>query len=293
MAEQKIELRTIRDFGENLSDTFVFLRQHSKTLLRSFLAICSIFLVVLGIFSSAYESRTTRIIRSVLTDGGSQGFNRLKSIFNINYFMVIIMTLLTLVSMKVVVTVYMKYYAETGTQPGIQEVWTLFKKYFLKVFLFSFLAYISIVVGFLFCFLPGIYLAVVLAPLSLVIVVEDKGFIDAYQRCLELIKENFWPSLGLYIVAYIMYAFGAGIISGSLSIIGLLAGYLTTSDLGIYVVAVTSFIKSFSLLFYIIYFVCMALNYFSLVERRDGTGMLSRIDNIGNNTGSLPIEEQF
>ena len=292
MAEQKIELRRIRDFGENISDTFVFLRQHSKTLLRSFLAICSIFLVVLGIFSSAYESRTTRILRSVFT-GRGQGFDRIMSIFNFNYFMVIIMTLLTLVSMKVVVTVYMKYYAETGVQPGIQEIWTLFKRYFFKVFLFTFIAYLSVVIGCVFCLFPGIYLAVVLAPLSLVIVVEDKGFIDAYQRCLELIRENFWPSLGLYIVAYIMYTFGAGIISGSLSIIGMLAGYLTTSDLGIYVVAVTSFIKSFSLLFYIIYFVCISLNYFSLVERRDGTGLLGRIDRIGNYTGSSQTEEQF
>lgn len=293
MAEQKIELRRIRDFGEIISDTFVFIRQHAGPLLKSFLAISAVFMVALGIFNSAYESRASRVLRGIFT-GRSSSLDRLGSIININYFMVLLFTLLTTISMQVVVAVYMKYYMETKQQPGIQDIWSLFKRYFVKVFLFEFLAYLSIIVGCFFCLLPGIYLGVVLAPLSLVIVIEDKGFLDAYQRCFDLIKENFWPSLGVYIVAYILYAIGAGIIGGSMGIIGLLAGYLTTSDLGTYVVAITSFLKSFSLFFYIIYFICVALNYFSLVERKDGTGLLSRIDRIGNDVaGPREADEQF
>ena len=293
MAEQKIELRRIRDFGEVISDTFVFLRQHAGPLLKSFLAISAVFMIALGIFNSAYESRTSKLLRGIFT-GRSSSLDRLGTIFNINYFMVLLFTLLTTISMQVIVAVYMKYYLEHKQQPGIQDIWTLFKRYFIKVFFFELLAYLAIIFGCIFCLLPGIYLGVVLAPLSLVIVMEDKGFQDSWQRCFDLIRENFWPSLGLYIVAYILYAIGAGIIAGSMGIIGLLGGYLTTSDLGTYVVAITAFIKSFSLFFYIIYFICIALNYFSLVERRDGTGLLGRIDTIGNNfTGPRESEEQF
>ncbi|MBE7169956.1 MAG: hypothetical protein INR73_05160 [Williamsia sp.] len=292
MAEQEVELRRVRDFGENLSDTFAFLRQHANTLLRPFLAISAVFMAVLGIFSSVYESHAGRILKNIFM-GRSQNIDRLMSVFDINYFMVIIMTMATIASMQVIIAVYMKYYTETHTKPGIQEVWTLFKRYFLRVCLFEFLAYFTIVLGCVFCLFPGIYLGVVLAPLSLVIVVEDKGLVESYQRCLELIKDQFWPSFGLYIVAYLFYAFGAGVIGGGFTIIGWLAGYLTTSDLGLYVLAISAFLKSFSLFFYIIYFVCVSLNYFSLVERREGTGIMGRINNLGNYGSSSSSEEQF
>lgn len=293
MAEQKIELRKVRDFGENITDTFVFIRLHAGPLLKSLLAISAIFMIAQGIFSSMYESRLTGILRNIFTSS-NPGVQRLGNIFNLNYFLLLFMSMLTITSIQVIISVYMKYYMESGTKPGIQEVWTLFKRYFFKVLLFKFVVYLSFIIGFAFCFLPGLYLAIVLAPMSLVAVIEDKNLFEAYQRCFELIKDDFWSSLGLYIVAYIMYAIGAGVIGGSLSIISMLAGLLTTSDLGTFTVAITSFFKSFASFFYVILFVCVALNYFSLVEKRDGTGLLRRIDSLGNNvTGPKETDEQF
>lgn len=298
MAEQKIELRRVRDFGENLSDTFGFIREQAGPLLKSFLAITAIFIVAQGIFNSTLESHLNAMVRGTLMGANP---NNIRSIlwgiiraFGFNILMVIIINFLTVVSMQVTVSAYLKYYIETGTKPGIQEVWALFKQYFFKVLLFKFIADLAFIIAFVFCFIPGIYLGIVLAPLSLIAVIEDKSLGEAFERCFNLIRENFWSSLGLYIVAYIMYMIATGVIGASLSVISTLAGLLTTSDLSSYVVAVTAFFKSFALFFYIIIFICIALNYFSLVERRDGTGMLSRINNMGNNfTGPKSTEDQF
>ena len=294
MAEQKIELRKIRDFGENLSDTFGFIRQHAGPLLKSFLAISAIFIIAQGISTSIYQSHITRVFRGVLTSS-NPGMEWFRSIFNLNYFIIIFMSLLTITSMQVVLSAYMKYYIENGTKPSMQEVWALFKRYFFKVLLFKTVVYLSLLVAVFFCLFPALYLAVVLAPLPLVAVIEDKGLTESYQRCFELIKENFWSSLGLYIVAYILYLIAAGIIGGSLSIVSWLAGYLTTSDLDIYMIGINSFFKSFSYIFYVILFVCIAMNYFSLVEKKDATGLLSRIDTIGgtNFTGSKETDEAY
>ena len=294
MAEQKIELRKIRDFGENLSDTFGFIRQHAGPLLKSFLAISAIFIIAQGISTSIYQSHITRVFRGVLTSS-NPGIEWIRSIFNLNYFMIIFMSVLTITSMQIVLSAYMKYYIENGTKPSIQEVWELFKRYFFKVLLFKTVVYLSLLVAVFFCLFPALYLAVVLAPLPLVAVIEDKGLTESYQRCFELIKENFWSSLGLYIVAYILYLIAAGIIGGSLSIAGWLAGYLTTSDLDIYMIGINSFFKSFSYIFYVILFVCIAMNYFSLVEKKDATGLLSRIDTIGGTdfTGSKETDEAY
>jgi hypothetical protein len=70
--------------------------------------------------------------------------------------------------------------------------------------------------------------------------------------------------------------------------------YLTTRDLSSTIGIVTSVLRVFTYLFYIIFLVSAMLQYFSLVEQRDATGMLQKIDKIGNDTeDDRPIEEQY
>jgi hypothetical protein len=57
---------------------------------------------------------------------------------------------------------------------------------------------------------------------------------------------------------------------------------------------VTSFLNIFSFTFYIIYFISLSFHYFNLVEKRDGTGILSRINSIGDTTDNFNnIEEEY
>ena len=46
-----MELRKLRDFGENINDTFQFIRQEFKPLLKSFFAIAGVLILVTGIVS--------------------------------------------------------------------------------------------------------------------------------------------------------------------------------------------------------------------------------------------------
>jgi hypothetical protein len=299
MADQKIELRKIRDFGQNLNDTFVFLKQNLKPLLASFFVICGIFMLGQAIFNGIYQSRALGVLDQLFNSRrrrvGNIYSDPYGGIFSIEYFLTIIFMLLTYVSMKTVLGVYLKFYLENdGRRPGIEDIWNLFRRYFFKVFLYSIPISILVVLGCILCFIPGIYLWVVWVPFSLVVIIEDASFNGAFNRCFEIIRQNFWISFAIYIVAFLLYWVSSsfiGIIVGV--IIGLLA-YLTTENIGTTGGIVTSFLNIFSFVFYIIFFISAALQYFTLVEQRDGTGILDRIDSIGTEKNRFDnTEEQY
>ncbi len=298
MVEQKIELRKIRDFGLNISDTFVFLRQNFKPLLKAFFAICGLFMLGQAIFSGIFQSRSMGGLFQQIMHGRAgrtvYGDNPYAAIFSLEYLMTIVFMLLTFASIKVVLVGYFKFYLENdGRQPGIEDIWSIYKKYFFRVFFYSIPIGLLTILGFLFCLAPGIYFWVVLLPFTYIIMIEDADFSTAFSRCFEIIKGNFWPTLAVYLVAGIIYYVSSSIISVVVGLIVGLTAYFTTKDIGSTIGIVTSVLNVFSLTFYIIYFVSAGLQYFSLTEQHDGTGILNRIDSIGtgNNNFDHPDEQ--
>lgn len=279
MAEQKIEFRKIRDFGENIGDVFQFLRQEGKPFLRSFFAICGIFMLLTSVMSGLLQAQ---MFSGIIDPRGFRGTSPFTRIFTTSYFLTLFVSLLAYISMQVTVFVYIKAYVQNGnTSPDIDQVWKLFTKYFFKVFIFSIPINLLTLLGFVFCIVPGVYLAVVLAPYVMILVYEDLDFNAAFSRCIYLIKDSFWSSFGIYIVAagiYYMAQFLIGIIVGGGA--GLLT-YFTTKDIKSVVGIVTSFLNIFGYCFYVVPLIAIAFNYFSLAENRDGLGILNRIDGIG------------
>jgi hypothetical protein len=287
MTEEKIRFRKVRDFGENFNDTFLFIKQNFKSLLSCFFAICGAFLLGQAIFSGLYQSHSfgvfdqfRRQMRSGQTDFGN--------IFSPEYFLSILFSMLAFVAMKVVLASYIKLYTDNnGTQPSIEEVWQVFRKYFLKVFFYSIPIFLLIIIGCFFCLLPGIYLAVVFVPFDIILVMEDASFGDAFSRCLTLIRENFWISFAIYLIAIMIYYFGSMIISVVVGVIVGAATYISTNSIGTTAGIVTSFLNIFVGVFYIIFFVSSALQYFNLVELHDGTGILQQIDTLGSDQNNM------
>jgi predicted PurR-regulated permease PerM len=145
------------------------------------------------------------------------------------------------------------------------------------------------------CCLPVFYVATVLAPFPFAVMMEDLDFTSAFNRCFQIIKNNFWISLATYIVAAMIYYFSTLIIG---AVIGLLAGlgtYFTTRDFGTTMGIVTSILNIFSSMFSMVLVISIALNYFNLTEQFDGTGIMRKIDNLGSteNNNFDNIDEQY
>jgi hypothetical protein len=196
--------------------------------------------------------------------------------------------------MKTTLIAYVKVYEEKQKDtPELGEVWAVFSKYFLKVFLYSIPVILAIIVGTAFCLLPGVYLWVVLIPFEMILLIEDQSFGSSWDRCFTIIKENWWQAFGIYAVAYLIYIAGTWIIGGLMSVITGVLAYFTTKDFSSTFSLVTSILNIFSFVFFIVFYIAAILNYFSLVEKYDGTGMMRRLDGLGENTSSHEIEEQY
>ncbi len=294
MAEQKIELRKIRDFSENLNDTFVFIKQNFKPLLISFITIAGVFLLANSIVSGIYQSQFGSVFKDLLA--GSTRIARSPFEFiNGTYFLIPLLTWFSMTAMHVVIAGYMKLYdVNQKGAPATQEVWEVFKKYYFKVLFYTVPIYLLTIIGFLFCIAPGVYFWVVFTPFPIILVAEDATFSGAYNRCFTIIKENFWQSFVIYFVVYIIYAFSSGIISGMLALITGVLSYFTTRDITTTIGLATSVLNVFTFVFYIVFYVSAVLHYFTLTEKYDGTGILKRLDKLGESgTDFNNIQEQY
>ena len=294
MAEQKIELRKVRDFSDNLNDTFQFIRQNFKPLMLSFLCISGVFMLLAAIFSGLYQKDTGTLLEQLMGSGRRRG--QLPSeVFSVNFFFVMLFAWMNIVAMQVVIIAYMKYYEQhDGATPTIDEVFKIFRSYFPALLLYSVVVAMVMAVGLVLCIFPGIYVIVALMPFSCIVMLEDLSFGAAFSRCFALIKDNFWISFGIYVLVYIIYSFSAGIIT---AIVGAVTGvvyYFTTKDLNATVEIISSILNIFSFLFYVIFYVSVVLHYYNLAERRDGVGMMRKLDSIGGGTTNFDnIQEQY
>lgn len=294
MVKQKVELRKIRDFSDNLNDTILFIRQNFKPLLTCFLGIAGIFMLTSAVLTGIYQSQWGNLLRDILNRKNPDADSPV-NLFNWNYFLVIIFSWLNFVAMQVAVISYIKVYeVKNGETPVIEEVWNVFKRYFLKVFFYSIPIALLTALGCILCVAPGIYLGVVFVPFSAILIIEDKSFGEAFNRCFRLVKDNFWISLGIYFLTYLIASFSGGIISSIVGVISGLISYFTTRSINATVGIIASILNIFSFIFYIVYYVSVCLHYFNLTEKYDGTGMMRKLDSIGGNDQNFDnIQEQY
>ena len=131
-------------------------------------------------------------------------------------------------------------------------------------------------------------------PFSFIIINEKASFSDTFNRCFDLIKENFWISLAIYLVAMLIFSFSSGIVSFIIGLVAEVLSYFTTSDVNTGLPIVGAVLNLIEYFFYIIFFVSAGLQYYTLVEVRDGTGLARRLENLGGNVHpNTDIEEEF
>jgi hypothetical protein len=288
MAEPKIEFRKIRDFGENLSDTFLFIKENIKSLLASLLAICAVIMLAQAVCSGIYQSRFFSIFDQLRKGLNDDPYQKFTDIFTFEYFLTILCAWLSHIAIQVTLASYIKVYVTEGNgAPRVEQVWNVFRRNFLKIFLYSIPIFILTAVGFIFCFAPGVFLAVVFVPFAIIVVVEDANFGYAFKRCFDIVSDNFWISLAIYVVAGMVYYFCTLIVGVGVGLVVAVFSFLSTRSVGTTVGILSSVLNIFSEFFYIIFFVSAAFQYFTLIEKKDGAGILERIDQIGTSQANL------
>ncbi|MDN3551836.1 hypothetical protein [Mucilaginibacter aquaedulcis] len=292
--QPKVELARIRDFGEIINDTFLFVRQNFKPLLKYFFIFCGIFIAGSIISASLMQLKMVGAMSSI--SSGTYNREYRPSIFNffgIEYAFTIIFALLSFVTMQVTILSYIALYKAKDKQiPTSEEMWGYIKYYFLRVLGSSILLNILIVFALLFCIIPGLYLAPIFALIFPIMVMENTSFGYAFNRSFYLIKENWWVTFGSLIVIWIIFYVCMMVITIPATIINTMSLVLHYSFSKPAAVA-TAVLQHACQIFTVLPITTLCLCYFNLTESKDGTSLLDKINKMSttNPDTDLPPEQ--
>jgi hypothetical protein len=294
-----IELAKPRDFGEIINDTFIFIRQNFKPLLKYFFIFCGFFLVATAATSILTQINMYRAVNN-FNPNSFDATSRFAafSFLTPTYFLTILFVLLEYISINVMVLSYMTLYKQKQNQvPEMDEMWGYFKFYFFKILGSSVVMGILLVVASLFCLIPGIYLYPIMALVLPIMVVENTSFNYAFNHSFRLIKDNWWATFGVLVVVFIILYVATMIIvvPATLFSAGSLFLHLTKgSSVSVTAVIISSILTEASHIFQILTIVATCLCYFNLSESKEGTGLMERINQFGNsNTDSNTTPEEY
>ncbi|QXV65689.1 hypothetical protein INP83_00920 [Mucilaginibacter sp. 21P] len=297
--QPKIELAKTRDFGEIINDTFTFIKQNFKDLVKNLYLFCGVVYFAGAALIAMQQYQMVNAASSFGQEGPAtyNSFDKL-NLFGVKYFagmgLMIIGSALSVLS----IIGYMALYKQKGNiKPTSAEVWGYMKYYFGRTILATLVITVLLIIGFALCIIPGIYLFPIFGIIFPIMIMENGSFGYSFNRSFQLIRNNWWLTAGAILVSWIIMYFIVMAISLPAAFLGISATLLrpTTAlnNFGIITPIVTVALQMISLVCYIVPMVTLGLCYYNLSESKEGTSLLERINNLGTNSNNdnLPAEE--
>jgi hypothetical protein len=298
MTQQKIELAKAREFGELITDTFVFIKENFKPLIKAFLIFSGFFIVALMVTQSIQQITLMDLERRARTDPDFNNyFQSPFARFGLQTALGMLFMFLSYTTMTATVLCYMSLYKEkSNTAPTIEELWVYIKYFFLRILGSTFLLSILLMIGFALCLVPGFWLAPILGLVFPIMVFENAGFGYAFNRSFNLISNNWWLTFGTMVVMSIIVYMGIMLFSIPSYIITAINFLLHTSSGFVkspVVIIATTILRCLGVLLYILPVITSALCYFNLNEIKEGTGLIDRINRFGTQTDTNSPAEEY
>ncbi|UKT63772.1 hypothetical protein [Pedobacter mucosus] len=280
----KVEFKKVRDFGQVINDTFTFIRQNLKPLLKTYLIFCGLFVLAGMLTMLLQQYKTLNVVNDITRNHRNFSIFGSEKVFGFEYFLTILFSLASYASMSVAILSYITLYVQKGNQiPTNEEILGYFKYYFFRVFGSSILLILMLIVSVFFCVVPFFYLFPFVAMMFPIMVFENGSLGYSFGRSFKIIKDNFWITFGtLFIMWIIVYACMTFIVLPStiFSMIGVFTH--NTPHISVAATLITTVLQSLCQVFTIIPIVTITLSYFSLVEQKESAGLMERIAHFGN-----------
>ena len=289
--KEQLEFKKRREFGEIISDTFLFIKQNFKPLLKVFFYLCGFFLLA-SILAAATNLLTMSDYHFGESYPSMQIYGRF---FTWTYAAVILFYFATYASITVATLSYIAVYITKGNvAPTPDEVWTHFKYYFLRVFGSSIPITMLLIVAFICCIIPGVYVFPALSIFYAVMIFENGSFGYSFGRAFKLANKDWWATAGAMIIIWIITYAAFLIPSLPTMIIGMVSVFTQgPKGMGMTFIIISTVIQYLSQVFYIIPLIAVSLCYFNLAERMDSGGLLARIDKLGEQNNLSDIKEEY
>ncbi len=301
-AEPVIRLRQVRRGADVLNDTFRLLRQNYAAVGKSLLFIVGPVVVLSSMSGAMIQLIGFTFSPDVASQAEiiSSGVSLLVMVL-----VAVVFSITAGVLAVAVVNGAVVLYQDRG--PGgfdVRDVWMLAKARFWKilgtVLLLGLCFAVSLVIVFIPClggvgYLVGaVYFAVALSPLFAVLVREETGIIDGIRRSRYLVKGHWWPTFGVLAVAGLIYLLMGTVFTLPYYVALFVTGLHTVEAQSVSAVyslllVGTSVLASVgSTLLYSIPLTAASIQYFSLVEHKERTGLLAQIEALEAGAAEAP-----
>lgn len=326
---EKINLREERDFGQKISDTFLFLQQNFGALCKPLLYYAGPVSLVAGVFMGLYQSNLLGLEMESAVESENPLYLLTQNIFNLNYLITLILTVVGRIVVMGLTFAYLAIYLERpGELISTSSVWERFRQGFLPLFLTTLLFIIGLILlmaflggGFtalffgslpdsellleraflvplvvILAFVPLIFVAVRAGLFCPVIFIEGKSGFAAFNRSWKLVKGKWWSTFGLLVVMSILVSLIGIAFQLPMLLISIFKEILQWENGGSFelIIIVASVIGMLgeTLLFSILH-IALGFQYFNLVERQESIGLMREIDSLGKHSGYDPNEGDY
>lgn len=285
MSKTPITLLAKRDFGQKINATFGFISQNFKPLVKALLYIAGPPALLAGAANGLVQSR---LLNTALVQTSPNPLDFTKY-FSGDYFASILFGIVTTLLATSATYSFITLYEKEGSSQSItpNRVWQEITANLSSVVVASIVAILLTVIASLLVFFPGVYVAISISLFIVVIFREKLEPIAALRRSHYLIGGKWWSTFGLLFVMGLI----AGIISMVFQLPNLILTFLSALNLGsgaetnkvFFVISGMLSILGSTLVQSLIA-IALGFQYYNLVELKEGAGLRSEIDTIGNNS---------
>ncbi|WP_321343760.1 hypothetical protein [uncultured Draconibacterium sp.] len=276
MEQKDIRFRKQRDLSLVISDSFTFLQQEAKPLLRM-IVIYVLPFIILYAGAQVYFQRNV-LSQFDLTDPESLMANM--GPFYLNMFMFLFFGLFVQSLLVGTYYSYLEAYIKLGR--GNFEFSDISSKFFSNSLLAlgaNLLFAIIIFFGVMMCILPGLYFANTFSLMLFIFIFEKKGINDAMSRSWKLVNSGWWNTLLLNIIGIIIFYVVSFILSIPALIMGvtnIFSSEITNpADYPNWYWVLSAISSVITTIVFIVPFTFQAFQYFNLAERNDPTTPLT------------------
>ena len=293
MTNSTINFKQERDFGDLFNATFSFISQEFKRLGTAILYFVFPFFIVSAIAMTSYSVKMQEMSQAMMQGDKSDPFAIFSILGSMMGYVAATMLISFVATSVLMCTVfgYIKLYIQKGPEGfTTNDVWLEVTKYFWKALIATIIVGIVVLVGIIFCVIPGIYLGVALFIVFPIMIFEEKNFGTSFSRSMKLINTNWWLTFGILIVTGIIIYVLAIFVSIPSVILGFKSLFANIKQnqmpmidfsIGFYVLsAITNLINN---LFIVIPLVMSAFVYFSFVEKVEKPSLMDKIGQIRDN----------
>ncbi len=294
--KNQIEFKKERDLGAIITDTFDFIRGNWRDYFLTVFSIIGPVLLVgaaVLVFAMVSYSGAMKGIMGMneTAPDPSMVFTNISGMFGWIFLMFVVFgivyTLLAEVSLF-----YIKSYIENNGVANFQEVKDNTFANLWKFIGLGVLSILMMIVAYVLCVLPIVYISIVLSLAMPIMVFENKSIGDTISHCFTLIKSEWWNTFGVVLVIGIlvsMLGFVFSIPSLIYQLISMGVSFTNEDPTAIFglfedpiylILNLIAYLGKF--LFYSVTLVSSAFIYFDLNEQKNFTGTFEKIESLGS-----------